>query len=189
VPPLLPTGWQTVGPFFHGGLAWPGGEEIAASGTPGQHILLDGRILDGGGAPIGDALVEIWQADAEGRYRHPEDRRNLPAATGFKGFGRVATRPDGSFRFATIKPGPVPGPDGRLQAPHLLLGLMMRGLLRGLVTRIYFADEPRNAADPILALVAPDRRQTLMAERVGQEALYSWTARMQGAGETVFFDL
>ena len=115
----------------------------------GEQIAIQGRVLDGDGKPVNDALVEIWQANAHGKYAHPEDKQGKPLEAGFKGFGRSATDENGAFRFKTIKPGRVPGPGGALQAPHIAVTVFMRGLLKHLVSRIYFPDEPANADDPV----------------------------------------
>jgi protocatechuate 3,4-dioxygenase alpha subunit len=188
--PLVATAWQTVGPFFHYGLAWPGGERIAREGTPGVPLRLEGRVQDGTGAPVPDALVEIWQADPEGRFRHPLDPAAAAIDRRFRGFGRVPTDGDGRFVVQTVWPGPVPGPGDTLQAPHLLVGLMMRGLLCRLVTRVYLAGEPLNDADPILARI-PDaaRRATLLARPADDGVSWRWTVRLQGRDETVFFEV
>lgn len=180
---LLPTASQTVGPYMHIGLSWLTIESLAAPGCPGQRISIEGRVLDGDGRPVTDALVEIWQANADGRHAHSEN-----AGDGsFRGFGRVPTDADGRYRFFTIKPGPVAGPHGGLQAPHVLVSVFMRGLLKRLVTRIYFPDEPRNADDLVLRLVPVERRGTLVARpKAGGEL--EWNVILQGAGETVFFD-
>ncbi len=130
-----------------------------------------------------DGIVEIWQADAQGRYAHPEGGG---AQAAFKGFGRVPTDRDGQFRFTSIKPGRVPAADGAMQAPHLSIAVFARGLLKHLVTRMYFPDDPANAQDPVLALVPADRRQTLIAKRNGNEL--RWNIVIQGEAETVFFD-
>ena len=186
---------QTVGPFLHIGLV-PGAYGVrevfsaivADPGIPGTHIRIEGRILDGEGNVAPDAMVEIWQADNQGRYAHPADGRPL-TSNSFRGFGRCATDKAGSFTFATIKPGSVPGPGGTTQAPHINVGIFSRGLLKRLFTRIYFAGDPANAADPILALVPADRRDTLMAKPdPAKPGLYRFDIRLQGAGETVFFD-
>jgi len=181
---------QTVGPFFHFSLAWAGAENLLHPETRGERIALRGRVLDGAGAPVPDALVEIWQADAGGHFRHREDRRSANADPAFFGFGRCATGPEGGFRFLTIRPGRVPGRGNSLQAPHIDVALFARGLLRRLVTRIYFEDSPENAEDPVLAVVPdPARRATLMARRVPGEAdAYRFDIILQGPGETVFFD-
>jgi protocatechuate 3,4-dioxygenase alpha subunit len=184
---LLPTASQTVGPYLHIGLAWLTVDRVAGPDCPGQHLTIGGRVLDGDGRPVTDALVEIWQADAQGRYAHPEDTRESPLTPGFRGFGRVPTDADGRYRFLTIKPGPVPDLHGGLQAPHLVVSVFMRGLLKRLVTRVYFPDEPRNADDRVLRLVPIERRGTLVARQIAREVL-EWDIILQGDGETVFFD-
>ena len=185
---------QTIGPFFAYGLTaeqyrYPGAQVadgvLAGDATPGTHIRILGRVLDGAGTPIPDALVEIWQADAEGR--HVGDMRGN---TGFKGFGRQGTGIDAQARFifTTVKPGSV---DGR-QAPHINLILFMRGLLSHVYTRIYFPDEAAaNARDPVLARVPEARRHTLIAKPAGiaGERAYGFDIHMQGKDETVFFDV
>jgi protocatechuate 3,4-dioxygenase, alpha subunit len=185
---LQATTSQTVGPYFKIGLHWLYGQSIAPEGVAGERVTVEGRIIDGNGAPVQDAVLEIWQANAHGKYAHPEDTQNKPLEPNFKGFGRVPVNQQGAFRFATIKPGSVPGPDGKEQAPHLLISVFMRGLLRRLVTRMYFPDDARNAADPILNLVEPSRRSTLVAKKIASGAL-EWNILLQGADETVFFDL
>ena len=161
---------------------------LAADGTPGQRIVLDAAVRDGAGQPVPDALIEIWQANAAGRCNHPDDPRSTGRDPGFDGFGRIHADDAGGFSVRTIKPGPVPGPEGRPQAPHLLVGLFARGLLTRLVTRIYFEDEPANAHDPILASVPAARRSTLVAAR-SDEGHYRHAIVLQGPGETVFFDV
>ena len=186
---------QTVGPFLHLGLAPAGynfrpvfGSSLADPGLAGTHIKIEGCVWDGEGNVVPDALVEIWQADAEGRYAHPADGRAL-SSNSFRGFGRAATDAAGRYGFATIKPGTVPGPNGTTQAPHLNLGLFARGLLKRLITRVYFAGEASNAGDPILALVPADRRHTLLAEPdAARPDLFRFDIRLQGRDETVFFD-
>jgi protocatechuate 3,4-dioxygenase alpha subunit len=178
---------QTIGPFFHGGLAFPGGDMLVGDATAGQRIHVTGIVRDGAGAAVPDAVIEVWQANAAGRYRHPEDRRELPLDEAFDGFGRIPTDDVGRFAFTTVKPGCVPAADGGVQAPHLVVGLLARGLLTRLLTRVYFEDEASNATDPILALVPADRRPTLIASRTA-DAEYRFDIVLQGAGETVFFD-
>ena len=173
---------QTVGPFFHIGTADLVRAEIAGPDVAGERVTLAGRVLDGNGAPVDDALVEVWQADAEGRY--PVEG----AGPGFQGFGRVATDDNGAFRFTSIKPGRVPGPGGQLQAPHLAVAVFMRGLLRHLVTRVYFPDDPANADDPVLQSVPAERRATLVARTGGGAGALEWNVILQGQDETVFFD-
>lgn len=178
---------QTVGPFFHGGLMWLDVPDLGATAS-GERIEVAGAIVDGDGAPVPDAMLELWQANAQGRYAHPADRQNTPLEPGFKGFGRIATDKTGTFRFRTIRPGGVPGVDGNLQSPHINVTLFMRGQLTHLFTRLYFADDPTLAADPALSLVDPKRRETLLARRTGQNPVrYEWNIAMQGANETVFF--
>ena len=186
---------QTVGPFFHYGLT-PGEAYshvpvtvdglVAAAGTPGERITVTGHVFDGEGQPVPDAMIEIWQADSEGRYAHSNDGRPR-ASNSFMGFGRSDTRADGTWRFETIKPGRVPGPNGVEQAPHLLVAVFGRGMLKQIFTRIYFDGEAANDGDPILALVPADRRGTLIARREG--ATYRLDIRLQGEDETVFFDI
>jgi protocatechuate 3,4-dioxygenase alpha subunit len=186
----------TVGPFFLFGLvpSTYGGTDIITNNlvTPdasGEKIRLEGRVLDGDGIPVPDALIEIWQADAAGRYAHPADTRALPNAR-FKGFGRSPTDNEGRYTFDTIKPGAVPGPNGAMQAPHIAVNLFSRGVLKQMVTRIYFSDEAANSGDPVLSLVPQDRRATLIATRQDRngQAVYAFDFRMQGEDETVFFE-
>lgn len=191
---------QTVGPFFHYALPWPGGADLAGSSemgarrelmppehdllnrpaprapTDGQVITITGRVLNGAGQPVPDAMIEIWQADAAGDYD-----------SAFLGFGRCATDEAGVYAFRTIRPGPTAGPGNTLQAPHIAIGVLGRGLLKRLVTRLYFADAPENADDPILALTPPERRQTLIAAR-DADGVWRLDLVLQGPGETVFFD-
>jgi protocatechuate 3,4-dioxygenase, alpha subunit len=186
---------QTVGPYLHIGLV-PGdfgvrevfAAAVAQPGVPGTHIRVEGRVVDGAGNVLPDAMLEIWQADSEGRYAHPADGRPL-ASNSFRGFGRVATDKDGGFAVQTVKPGRVPGPGGKLQAPHINVGIFARGILKRLFTRIYFAGDPVNANDPILALVPADRRDTLLAKSdPAKPGLYTFDIVLQGPHETVFFD-
>ncbi|PKU24157.1 protocatechuate 3,4-dioxygenase subunit alpha [Telmatospirillum siberiense] len=184
---LQATTSQTVGPYLHLGLSWLNTDEIAPPGMAGRRVRISGRIIDGEGALVPDAMLEIWQADHRGRFAHPEDARAGEVEPGFRGFGRVPTDAEGAFRFQTIKPGRVPGPGGGWQAPHLLVSIFARGLLKHLVSRLYFPDEPDNASDPILALVDPERRDTLIARAAGDELL-EWDIVLQGPRETVFFE-
>jgi len=187
---------QTVGPYFHYGLtpydydfSVVFGNNLVTPDASGERIRIEGRIIDGDGQGINDSLVEIWQADSAGRYAHPADRRALPNAS-FKGFGRCDTDKDGGYSFETVKPGAVPGPNGAPQAPHIGVIVFSRGMLRHVYTRIYFSDE-KNDADPILAAVPADRRSTLIAKRADRNghAVYTLDIRLQGDGETVFFDI
>jgi protocatechuate 3,4-dioxygenase alpha subunit len=190
---------QTVGPYFAIGLtpqifarrpiATP---VMCAADTPGDHIRLAGRVFDGAGAPVEDAMIEIWQADADGRYAHPADRRaGARRDAKFRGFGRAGTNAQGEFHFDTIKPGAVPGPGNTLQAPHLNVMVFSRGMLTHAFTRIYFDDEANaNENDPILALVESARRSTLIAKRetTPTGTIYNFDIHLQGASETVFLD-
>lgn len=180
---------QTVGPFLHIGLDWLNRDPIAGDGVSGERITLEGRLVDGGGQPVSDGLIEIWQANAHGRYAHPEDMRDLPLEPGFTGFGRCATDGDGRYRFRTVKPGRVPGPAGRPQAPHVAVAVFARGLLKPLHTRLYFAHEHSNAEDWILHQVPVERRNTLMAKQDGTDkSIWRFDIVLQGEHETVFFD-
>ncbi len=188
---------QTVGPYFAYGLT-PGSKyewndafsnDLVTPDASGDRIRIEGQVFDGDGALVPDAMLEIWQADAQGRYANPRDTRALPNAA-FKGFGRCGAGAKGDFAFDTIKPGSVPDPDGKPQAPHILLAVFARGMLLHLYTRIYFDDEAdRNAVDPILALVPPERRATLIAKREAGGATYRFDIHLQGDNETVFFDV
>jgi protocatechuate 3,4-dioxygenase alpha subunit len=203
---------QTVGPFFHYGLPWKGGADLVGksdmgarpelfpeshyvlnlsspSGVPrGEVIDLRGRVLDGKGEAVPDAMLEIWQANAAGRYASLVDgREDIPLDPHFIGFGRAATSAGGEWHFRTIRPGRVPGPDGALQAPHIGLSVFGRGLLKRLATRIYFADCAENDADAVLGRVPVGRRGTLIAQRRDRE--WWLDIVLQGPGETVFFAL
>jgi protocatechuate 3,4-dioxygenase alpha subunit len=204
------TPWQTVGPFFHYSLPWLGGADLTGQSDlggrpdlfPPEHNVLNrcifsgpvtgeiidiaGQVRDGDGQPVPDAMVEIWQANAGGRYVGRTDiRSDVGLDRNFTGFGRAATSDDGRYRFRTIRPGPVPGPGNMMQAPHIAMGIFGRGLLKRLITRLYFSDAPENAADPILALVPADRHKTLIAKKSG--AIWQFDIILQGQDETVFF--
>jgi protocatechuate 3,4-dioxygenase alpha subunit len=196
--PLTPS--QTIGPFFAVGLPWPDGPDVVAAGTPGARWI-GGRVVDGAGDPVPDALVETWQADPEGRFAHPDDPRG-PApggsggppgwspegseGSGFRGFGRCATDAEGRWAVRTVKPGLLPVPGGGVEAPHLNLSVFARGLLNRLVTRVYFPDEPEaNAADPVLASIPdPAARARLVAVAEGDRLRFD--LHLQGDQETPF---
>jgi len=180
---------QTVGPFFLIGLDRMSQNDLAPAGVSGDRIEIAGRVVDADGAPVPDAVIEIWQANAHGRYAHPEDLQDKPLDPRFRGYGRCATDDEGRFHFTTVKPGQVPAPDGTLQAPHIAVSVFMRGLLIRLTTRIYFPDEPANGADFALNLVEASRRGTLIAKKVaGREGVLEWDVILRGPVETVFFD-
>jgi protocatechuate 3,4-dioxygenase alpha subunit len=187
---MVPTPSQTVGPFFHFSLTTEAHSirQIAGPKAKGERIWMSCRVFDGEGAPVDDAMIEIWQADAEGMYPTPEGDRE------FGGFGRLETSADGSCEFETIKPGrvpfPQPGPGGVRQAPHLEVAVFARGMLKQLFTRIYFAGEAANQEDYVLALAPEDRRETLLAQRDPvRPGHWLFDVRLQGERETVFFDV
>jgi protocatechuate 3,4-dioxygenase alpha subunit len=184
-PGLTPS--QTVGPYLSIGLF---NEDMGSSLVPKDDrraIRIRGLLLDGHGDPVNDGMVEIWQANAGGRYAHPaDDRDDVPLEDGFRGFGRAGTVDEGWFEFTTVKPGRVPMPDGRLQAPHIVVGVFARGLLKRLATRIYFPDEEEaNAADPVLAELSAEERGTLVA--LPEDGGLRFDIRLQGEGQTTFF--
>ena len=181
------TSSQTIGPYLHIGMTWLVDPRMAPEGISGERVTITGRITDADAKPVNDAMVEIWQANAHGKYAHPEDTRDLPVEAGFTGFGRVVTDDDGRFTVHTIKPGPVPGPQGQ-QAPHLNVTIFMRGLLRHLITRMYFPGDPGNGEDAVLARVPPERRATLIAAPGARAGELAWNVVLQGEDETVFFD-
>jgi protocatechuate 3,4-dioxygenase, alpha subunit len=189
----LLTGSQTVGPFFAPCLLREGAcrNVLIQPETVGERIRIEGRVFDGDRIPVPDAMIEIWQANAHGRYHHPADAGPAPLDPTFIGVGRSGTEEDGKYWFETIKPGPVPFDGGRMQAPHICVTVFSRGLLNHLVTRLYFEDEPTNAKDPVLQCVPAERRTTLLARRKSGGALviYRFDIILQGADETAFFNL
>jgi protocatechuate 3,4-dioxygenase alpha subunit len=178
---------QTIGPFLRIGLEWMVIEDLAPPGVAGERVKIEGRVIDADGKPVNDAAVEIWQANSHGKYASAEDPQDKPVESAFRGYGRSLTDEAGSFRFRTIKPGRVPGPEGKLQAPHLSVTVFMRGLLKQLVTRMYFPGEAANADDPVLNLVPAERRPTLVAQKRADGTL-EWNLVLQGKNETAFFD-
>jgi protocatechuate 3,4-dioxygenase alpha subunit len=178
---------QTVGPYLSIGLfGGPISGRLVEESDP-RAIRISGVLLDGADDPVPDGMVEIWQANAAGRYAHPvDDREDVPLEDGFTGFGRSGTDAAGRFEFITVKPGPVPWMDGRLQAPHLLVGVFARGLLKRVATRAYFPDEAEaNAADPVLLGLEPEQRATLVAE--AEAGGLRFDIVLQGARQTTFF--
>jgi protocatechuate 3,4-dioxygenase alpha subunit len=196
---------QTVGPFFHYGLPWKGGADLVGQSDmgarpelfPEDHYVLNlappkgavsGEVYDADGKPVPDAMIEIWQANAAGRYASPDDiRTDLPLDEGFIGFGRASTSEEGLYRFKTVLPGAVPGPGNSPQAPHIAVSVFGRGVIKRLATRVYFEGQVANVADPILALVPAERRDTLIARKVGEA--WRFDVVLQGERETVFFDI
>ena len=183
------TPFNTVGPFFKLLVRdRPEGTAcLVTEATKGERISIVGRVIAGDGTPVDDGLVEIWQADAAGHFHHPCDPGHDQADPAFTGFGRAATASGGVFSFQTIRPGAVTGPDGRTQAPHILVSVMARGVMSRCWTRIYFEGEPLNDADSILQMVPAERRSTLIARRTGTNH-FELDVVLQGENETVFFD-
>jgi protocatechuate 3,4-dioxygenase alpha subunit len=201
---LKETASQTAGPYVHIGLIpHQAGFDIFENNfsnrlygpkTRGEKITIEGRVIDGAGMPVRDALLEIWQANASGRYHHPADRQKKALDEDFRGWGRTGTAFDtGVWRFETIKPGAVPGREGAVMAPHVNAWIVARGINIGLSTRIYFADEAElNAKDPVLkAIESSVRRSTLLATRTMRDGapVYTFDIVLQGERETVFFDI
>lgn len=193
-PALGVTPSQTIGPFFAPALLREVQNILVTEKTAGQRIRVEGKVIDGAGAPVPDAMIEIWQANSYGRLNHPRDTRDLPLDPEFGGFGRTGTDDAGVYWFETIKPGPVPFEGDRMQAPHLVVTVHARGMLNHAQTRLYFEDEPANESDPILALVPANRRGTLIATRAEADGsdgqlVYRLDIVLQGRGETVFFNI
>ncbi|MGD0052606.1 MAG: protocatechuate 3,4-dioxygenase subunit alpha [Vulcanimicrobiaceae bacterium] len=187
----IPTGSQTIGPFFRVELDRPTWSDLTREGASGTAIVIEGTVFDGDGTPVPDAMLELWQADANGHYAHPDDDRPLPADPHFRGFGRVCTDDAGHYAFRTVLPGAAPEADGTTQAPHANLTIFARGLLKRVVTRIYFADQAAaNAHDPLLRSVSDERvRRTLIAQPVESAdglIVYRFDVVLQGEGETAF---
>ena len=193
--PFPLTSSQTVGPFFAPALLRPDAlrNVLVEPETAGERIRIEGRVLDGDGIPIPDAMIEIWQANAHGRYNHSADTGTAPLDASFLGYGRSGTTEEGYYWFDTIKPGPVPLEAGQpqLQAPHIVVTVFARGLLNHAVTRLYFADDPANATDTVLQYVPEERRRTLLATRESgaTSPVYRFDIVLQGPGETAFFNL
>ena len=183
---LPQTASQTVGPFLAIGLAWSNGEDAVDPSHP-DAITISGRLLDGAGAPVIDGVVETWQADPAGRFDHPDDPRGaVSRPAGFRAFGRSLTGPDGDWRITTLRPGALPSPDDRLQAPHVNVSVLARGMLDRVVTRMYFPEDS-HSADPVIEGLPEARRRTLIA--TGDGSGYRFDIVLQGVDETVFFDL
>ena len=187
---LRATTAQTVGPFFSIGMERLNCNELAGPDVAGERVTIEGRVLDADGVGVPDAIIELWQADSKGKYPPAEAHGNEILDAPFRGFGRMSTRADGSCIFETIKPGRVRGPANAVQAPHINVSILGRGLLKRLSTRAYFAGDPGNANDPVLALVPGDRRKSLFAQPDPAHASgWIFEIRLSGDGETVFFDV
>lgn len=192
---LVPTAIQPIGPFFHFALTpgWATGDSsaglMAGPGAKGERAQLTIRVLDSGGSAVTNAMIELWQADASGKYDHPADTQEKIADPAFKGFGRLASDNEGSCVFETVKPGQVPGLKGHPQAPHINVTIFAPGLLRPAFTRIYLAGDPANASDYILSLVPEDRRSSLLAHPGARKGEWRFDLHLSGPCETVFFDI
>lgn len=178
---------QTIGPFYFGTVTNAYRLDLAVAGVAGERIEIALTLHDAAGAIVPDGLLEIWQANSHGRYNHPEDRRNLPLDPGFEGFGRASTDTTGCARFSTVKPGRVPWPAGGLQAAHINISVFARGVLNRLATRLYFEGDEALADDPVLKLVDPARRTTLIATRDG-DGVWRLPIHLGGPNETAFFN-
>jgi protocatechuate 3,4-dioxygenase, alpha subunit len=179
---------QTVGPYLHLAFSWTSERDLAPAGVPGERVTIELRLFDHDGLPLKDGMIEFWQANAGGRYAHPEDSQAKPLDEGFHGFGRASTDENGRVLFHTVKPGAVPGPGNSLQAPHINVSVLGRGLLNRLMTRVYFPGDPLNGNDPVLGLVPAAHRATLIA--VPAEAgggAYRFDIHLGGDNETTFF--
>jgi len=188
---LVPTASQTAGPFLHLGLTDKGSVgRIADKTSEGERVRITLSVRDGDGTPVSDAAIEVWQADAQGRYRHPGDDRSTDCDPTWRGFGRLAVDQQGCCVFESVKPGRVPGRGDTVQAPHLSISIFARGLLKHLGTRMYFAGDKSNLADPVLALVPEGRRETLMAQPDNSHpGRWCFEIRLCGDNETVFFNV
>jgi protocatechuate 3,4-dioxygenase alpha subunit len=178
-----PTPSQTVGPFFAMALPYDAGPAVAGPARPGA-FTLHGTVLDGDGVGVPDAIVEIWQADEAGSFCTAPGIYAEPDADGFRGFGRSATDEEGHYSFRTVLPGAVPTTDGSAQCPHVTMAVFARGMLRQVVTRVYFDVDDR---DPLLASVEASRRATMVASP--DDGGYRFDVRLQGTDETVFLDV
>ena len=192
---LIPTANQPIGPFYHFALTpgWATGDNsagvMAGPGTLGERIRLTVRVLDRDGSPVTNGMIELWQADAAGKYDHPADTQNRTPDPAFRGFGRLATDDQGLCVFETVKPGQVPGLRRQLQAPHINVSVYAPGLLRRVVTRIYFEGDPANEPDEIMRLVPEDRRASMMARPGVESGQWGFELHLTGPCETVFFDV
>lgn len=188
---MIATPSQTIGPFFHLCLTTDEtASQLTGPGAEGEHVTLICRVLDGEGAPVDDAMIELWQADASGVYNHPDDPSYPDRDPAFRGFGRLATNDQGACAFETVKPGRVAGSNAALQAPHINVSVFARGLLKRAVTRVYFSGDPANGEDTMLALLPADRRDSLIARQdATKPAVWRFDIRLCGERETVFFEI
>jgi protocatechuate 3,4-dioxygenase alpha subunit len=188
---FVPIPSQTAGPYFHLGLTRTRSVgRMAGPQTKGERVRLLFRVLDGNDEPVPDAMIELWQANAEGKYNHPDDLQDKLADPEFSGFGRLETDENGACIFETVKPGQVPANDGAKQAPHFNVSVFGRGILKRLPTRVYFAGEAANDSDPVLGLVPKERRYTLLAQPDSQSNNdWRFEVHLCGKDETVFFDV
>jgi protocatechuate 3,4-dioxygenase alpha subunit len=194
-PMMIQSPSQTVGPYFEQGLLREGDpvftNVLVSENTDGERIRITGCVCDAERRPIEDAMIEIWQANSHGRYNHPLDEQNKPLDPGFRGHGRASTDSQGNYRFDTVKPGSVPGPDNKTQAPHINVVVFARGMLSHAFTRIYFEDETVNRDDPVLTSIEDEaHRNTLIARREETDGaiIYRFDIHFQGENETAFFD-
>ena len=187
---LIPTPGQTVGPFFALGLDRPEWADMTRDNPAGERIVIEGEVRDGDGAPVPDAVIELWQANAAGRYNSPSDNQtDKKIDPNFIGFGRASTDGQGRFKITTVKPGPVPGRGNALQAPHINVAFFARGLLKQLFTRIYFADEAGNASDPLLSGIDDGNVRNTLIARKSKSGAYRFDFILQGKNETAFLDI
>ncbi|MCS6763852.1 MAG: protocatechuate 3,4-dioxygenase subunit alpha [Candidatus Protistobacter heckmanni] len=189
---LYATASQTVGPYLHIGLDWLNSGEMAGPDVSGERVTITGVLTDANDKPIPDGMVEFWQANAHGKHNHPDDPQKLPVEEGFLGFARMRTDAEGHFTISAIRPGRVPGADGKTpQAPHITVSVFVRSVLKRLATRIYFGDEAgaqANAEDAVLKLIPAEHHATLIAKPLGG-GKFEWNVRIQSGAETVFFEV
>ena len=187
---LSPTPSQTIGPFFHFALLNEDRSKLIAPDHPSA-IRIEGTVYDGAGEVVPDAMLEIYQADADGRYVYPGSDEGPVPENNFSGFGRCGTDDEGRYEFLTIKPGVVPGSDDRPSAPHIWVSVFARGLLKRVTTRMYFPDEEEaNTVDPVFASIEdPDLRSTLVAQPADEDGPLRFDIRLQGDRQTGFFDV
>ena len=186
----VPTPSQTVGPFFSIGLARLYHNDLCGNSSSPRALRIRGRVLDGRGDPVPDAFLEIWCANRDGNYPSPQTPGQPENSALANGFARIPTNDSGEFQFTTIKPGLIAGRDSEMQAPHLVVSIFMRGLLKPLFSRIYFPNDSANHTDPVLSRIEKHRQPTVIARpSEGDPNTLEWTVHLQGENETVFFDI